>query len=91
MEGGVMTDREMANALLQSGAIADPRFVRCPCGVMQSAAPAFHRRQQDHDCVHHPRRSCGTCRAVDRMLAGIEARLYVEATSGPFIVTRWDR
>jgi len=81
-----MTDRELIDALA-TGKLSP--VTHCPCGVVRTVMPAFHRMQQNHDCIHHPRRSCGTCRAADRMLAGVEARLYVEATYGPFVVTRW--
>lgn len=84
-----MNDRELAAALLAGGHLGDLRKIPCPCGILVSAAPAFHRRQQDHDCIHHPRHSCATCRSADRMLAGVEARLWTEAHHGPFIVTRW--
>jgi hypothetical protein len=68
---------------------ATARQLTCPCGVQRSVAPSFHKRSTNHDCVHHPRLSCGHCRTVDRLIAGVEARLYVEAQHGPFIVTRW--
>lgn len=63
------------------------RTLHCPCGVLCSAPAAFHRRSTNHDCVHHPRRSCGCCRSADRLIAGVEARLYVEVEHGPFVVT----
>lgn len=59
---------------------------KCACGVLRTAAPAFHRRSTHHDCVHHPRSRCGFCRSVDRLIGGVEARLYVEAEYGPFVV-----
>lgn len=76
--------------ILAEAALNYQRAGYCPCGASLRATPMFHRRQQLHDCIHHPRTSCGVCRAVDRMLAAVEARLYVEATSGPFIITRWE-
>lgn len=63
---------------------------QCECGVPRSVAPAFHRMTTRHDCIHHPRSRCWTCKAADRMIAGVEARLYTEAQHGPFVVTRWE-
>jgi len=77
---------EQANELVAAVSAA----LHCPCGVLAAAGPLFHRRSTDHDCVHHPRRSCGHCRTVDRLIAGCEARLYTEAVHGPFIVTAWE-
>lgn len=85
-----MTDSELAAELLRLGHLGTSNRVPCPCGVMRSIMPAFHKRMQNHDCVHHPRRSCGTCRAADRMLASVDARLKAETAHGPFIVTKWD-
>lgn len=82
-----MTDRELANGLLAGGYVGNT----CPCGVIRTAAPAFHRRTQMHDCVHHRRRTCGWCRDVDRLVAGAEARLAVEVRHGPFTLTRWEQ
>ncbi len=79
-------DRELAAALVRGGQLDG----RCACGVPAATQPAFHKRAAYHDCPHHPRRACGWCRSVERLVTGVEARLYVEATSGPFIVTRWE-
>lgn|SRR6266496_855707 len=78
-----MSDAQLIDAL-STGALSP--VTTCPCGVMRSIMPAFHRAATDHDCVHHPRRSCGTCRSADRMLAGVVARLRAEVEHGPFIV-----
>ena len=76
--------RELAGAVARSEG-------RCPCGVPADTDPRFHRRSAVHDCVHHFRRSCGWCRTVARLIAGVEARLYVEVAEGPFEITRWER
>lgn len=81
-----MSDEQIAELI---GAVN--RTLRCPCGVLASSPGMFHNRTIDHDCVHHARRSCGQCQAVDRLVAGAEARLYVEAEYGPFTVKTYER
>lgn len=78
-----MTDRDLIDAL-DSGQVSG----QCPCGVPKTAAPVFHRSSTDHDCMRHPRYRCWTCKAADRMVAAIEARLVAEAMYGPFVLTR---
>lgn len=80
-----MTDHELLDAL-GAGELS----LHCPCGVLRSMVPAFHKRTMTHDCVYHQRRACGWCRHVDRTLAGVEARLWVEAQHGPFVITKWE-
>ncbi len=77
--------RELAAALVRTE-LGD----KCPCGVPSATEPAFHKRAACHDCPHHPRRACGWCRSVERLVSGCEARLYVEAIHGPFITTNWE-
>lgn len=62
------------------------RKLRCPCGVPADTDPRFHKRAAFHDCQHHPRRVCPVCKGVDRLIAGVEARLWVEVEHGPFEV-----
>jgi hypothetical protein len=76
-------DRELAAAIVRT--VSD----RCACGVPADTDPRFHKRAACHDCPHHPSRACGWCRTIDRLIGGVEARLYVEAIHGPFEVTRW--
>lgn len=80
-----MNDHDLVD-LFESGAFVKATNAKCPCGIQQSVAPAFHKRSTNHDCVHHPRSRCWTCKAADRMLAAVEARLHVEAERGPFEV-----
>lgn len=79
-----MTDRELIDALA-AGQFKRPSSI-CPCGAPRSVAPPFHKRSTNHDCVHHPRFRCWTCKAADRMLAAIEARLVAEVEHGPFVL-----
>jgi hypothetical protein len=76
-------DNELAAAL------ARELDTRCECGVLRTAAPAFHKATTRHDCIHHPRYRCWTCKGADRLIAGVEARLWVEVEHGPFEVARW--
>ena len=75
-------DKELAAALARGGRLDG----KCPCGVPADTVPAFHRRAAFHDCPHHPRKACGWCGTVARLIGGVEARLWVEAEHGPFIV-----
>ena len=76
-----MTDDQLIEALA-SGELS----LHCPCGVLRSMVPAFHRRAMVHDCMYHQRRACGWCRQVDRTMSQIVARLRAEVEHGPFIV-----
>lgn len=77
-------ERESGTAAELLRKIHPDRF--CPCGAPRSVAPPFHRRSTNHECVHHPRYRCWTCKGADRLIAGAEARLWAEAEHGPFIV-----
>jgi hypothetical protein len=81
---------EAQNAELAS-ALVNEVIQHCPCGALNYAPAMFHRRSTQHDCVHHPRERCGHCRGVDRLIAGVEARLLVEVEHGPFVITRQER
>jgi len=76
----------MSDAQLVEAFASGELSLHCPCGVLRSMVPAFHRRTMVHDCVHHQRKYCGWCRYVDKTLAQVEARLYAEAIHGPFLV-----
>lgn len=69
-----------------ASAVANQVAGRCACGVPAKTEPRFHKRAAYHDCPHHPRLACGWCRTVARLIGGVEARLWVEAEHGPFIV-----